>query len=76
MFVSNSGNTTYMLLNADELWCTTALIYVNNGQYYAVSRQTPDKEARPNVNATITFYHALFATQMATYIVATESNLY
>ena len=33
-------------LFADELWCTTALIYVNNGKYYTVSRQTLDKEVR------------------------------
>jgi hypothetical protein len=32
----------------DELWRTTALIYVNNGQYYTVSRRTPDKEVWPN----------------------------
>ena len=31
---------------ADKLWCTTALIYTNNGLYYTVSRQTPDKEVR------------------------------
>ena len=30
-----------------ELWRTTALIYVDNGQYYTVSRRTPDKEIWP-----------------------------
>ena len=37
-----------MLLKAEELWHTTALIYVANGQYYTVSRRTPDKEVWPN----------------------------
>jgi hypothetical protein len=35
------------LLNEDKLWRTTALIYVDNGKYYTVSRQTPDKEVWP-----------------------------
>ena len=35
-------------LYVNELWCTTALIYVNNGQYYTVSRWTPYKEVRPS----------------------------
>ena len=39
----------YTLLNADELWRTTALIYVDNGQYYTVSRRTPDKEVWPKI---------------------------
>ena len=43
----------YTLLEADELRRTTALIYVNNGQYYTVLRQTPDKEVRPNVKTII-----------------------
>ena len=35
-------------MNADELWRTTALIYVDNEQYYTVSQRTPDKEVWPN----------------------------
>jgi hypothetical protein len=35
-------------MKAEELWHTTALIYVDNGQYYTVSRRTPDKEVWPN----------------------------
>ena len=38
----------YTLLNGDKLWCTTELIYVDNGQYYTVSWQTPDKAVRPS----------------------------
>ena len=35
-------------MSADKLWRNTALIYVDNGQYYAVSWRTPDKEVWPN----------------------------
>ena len=59
-------------LNADELWRTTALIYVNNGQYYTVLRWTPDKEVRPKIK-TIILYHALFTTQST---IVTEKTLY
>ena len=34
----------YTLLKADELWRTTALIYVDNRQCYTVLWRTPDKE--------------------------------
>jgi hypothetical protein len=34
----------FCLFVTEELWRTVALIYVDNGQYYTVSRQTPDKE--------------------------------
>ena len=36
-------------MKADELWGTTALIYVDKGQYYTVSRRTPNKEVRPSI---------------------------
>ena len=31
----------YTLLHVGKLWRTTALIYVNNQQYYTLSRQSP-----------------------------------
>ncbi len=35
-------------MNEDELWRTTALIHVDNGHYYTVSRRSSDKEVWPN----------------------------
>ena len=43
MFVCNRGDMYYALLNTNELWRTTALIYVDNGQYYTVSRRVTDQ---------------------------------
>ena len=40
-------------MNTDELWPTTALIYVDNGQYYTVSRRTPEKEVWPKLHKLI-----------------------
>ena len=37
MFVCNRGDTMHYYTN--ELWRTIALIYVDDGQYYTVSRQ-------------------------------------
>ena len=34
----------YAFLNANKLWRTIALIYVNVGQYYKVSQRTSDQE--------------------------------
>ena len=39
-FVCSRGDTYYALLNVSELWCNTALIYVNDGQYNTVSQRT------------------------------------
>ena len=33
----------------DELWSTTALIYVDNKYYYTVKWWTPEKEVRPSL---------------------------
>ena len=42
----------YALLNANKLWCTTALIYVDNGHYYTVSRWASDQGSYAKPHAT------------------------
>ena len=42
----------YSLLNANELWRTTSLIYVDNGQYYTLSRWASDQGSYTKPHAT------------------------
>ena len=39
-------------MNPNELWRTTALIYVNEGHYYTVSRQASDQGSYAKPHAT------------------------
>ena len=47
----------YSLLNANELWRTTALVYVDNGQYYTLSRRASDQGSYTKPHATGRRYH-------------------
>ena len=70
------------MLNADELRRTTALIYVDNRQYYTVSWRTPDKEVRPSsytvVPNSCKHYHLTHVNRWSDYVgyrIETAKNL-
>ena len=61
-------------MNVDELWCTTALIYVDNGQYFTVSWRTPDKEVRPSLYTVVPNSYAVDLVSSSTIEVTLTSR--